>query len=349
MTVGTTASVRAGAGTVPGMTTPDPRPPDRPFGRVLTAMVTPFDAKGGLDLARAEELAAHLVDLGNDGLVVNGTTGEGPTTTDAEKAELVRAVAGVVGGRATVVAGAGTYDTAHSVHLARDAEKAGAHGLLVVTPYYSRPPQAGLVAHFSAVADATELPVMLYDIPPRSVIPIEADTLRRLAEHPRILAVKDARGDFKVATEIIATTKLAYYCGDDPVNLPFLSVGAVGFVSVIGHVVADRLRVLLDAYEAGDVERARTTHAATFPVIRAMGRVGGVIFSKAALRLRGVDVGDPRLPLVPATPEQVGLITDDLAEAGVALARAHELLAVDMNGGAPASGSAGARTEVTTA
>jgi 4-hydroxy-tetrahydrodipicolinate synthase len=306
---------------------PDPRPPGRPFGRVLTAMVTPFDAEGRLDLARAEELAAHLVELGNDGLVVNGTTGEGPTTSDAEKAELVRAVVNAVGARATVVAGAGTYDTAHSVHLARQAEKAGAHGLLVVTPYYSRPPQSGLLLHFTAVADATDLPVMLYDIPPRSVIPIEADTLRRLAEHPRILAVKDARGDFRVATELIATTDLAYYCGDDPLNLPFLSVGAVGFVSVVGHVVADRLRVLLDAYEAGDVVRARTVHAATFPVIRAMGRVGGVIFSKAALRLRGVAAGDPRLPLPPATPEQVAAIADDLAEAGVPLARAHEVLA----------------------
>ncbi len=319
------------AGSTPGVpvdspTPSDPRPPGRPFGRVLTAMVTPFDGEGRLDLARAEELATHLVDLGNDGLVVNGTTGEGPTTSDAEKAELVRAVAGAVGGRATVVAGAGTYDTAHSVHLARDAEKAGAHGLLVVTPYYSRPPQAGLLRHFTAVADATDLPVMLYDIPPRSVVAIEADTLRRLAEHPRILAVKDARGDFRVATEMIATTGLVYYCGDDPVNLPFLSIGAVGFVSVIGHVVADRLRVLVDAHEAGDVERARTVHAATVPVMRAMGRVGGVIFSKAALRLRGLDVGDPRLPLVAASPEQVALIADDLAEAGVPLTRVHDVL-----------------------
>jgi 4-hydroxy-tetrahydrodipicolinate synthase len=245
-------------------------------------------------------------------------------------------VVNAVGGRATVVAGAGTYDTAHSVHLAREAEKAGANGLLVVTPYYSRPPQSGLLLHFTAVADATELPVMLYDIPPRSIIPIEADTLRRLAEHPRIVAVKDARGDFKVATEIIATTGLAYYSGDDPVNLPFLSIGAVGFVSVIGHVVADRLRVLVDAYEAGDVVRARTVHAATFPVIRAMGRAGGVIFSKAALRLRGIDVGDPRLPLPPATAEQVAAIADDLAEAGVPLARAH-----DMAGGAVVGGTPG--------
>ena len=319
----------------PGASPPDLRPPGRPFGRVLTAMVTPFDTDGRLDLARAEGLAAHLVDLGNDGLVVNGTTGEGPTTTDAEKAELVRAVVNAVGGRATVVAGAGTYDTAHSVHLAREAEKAGAHGLLVVTPYYSRPPQSGLLLHFTAVADATELPVMLYDIPPRSIIPIEADTLRRLAEHPRIVAVKDARGDFKVATEIIATTGLAYYSGDDPVNLPFLSIGAVGFVCVRGHVVADRLGVLIDAYAGGAVARARTVHAATFPVIRAMGRAGGVIFSKAALRLRGVDVGDPRLPLPPATVEQVAAIADDLAEAGVPLARAHDVTGGVVDGGTP--------------
>jgi 4-hydroxy-tetrahydrodipicolinate synthase len=301
-------------------TAASPRLPGRPFGRVLTAMVTPFDAAGRLDLAKAEELAAHLVELGNDGLVVNGTTGEGPTTTDEEKSELIRAVVGAVGDRATVVAGAGTYDTAHSVHLAREAEKAGAHGLLLVTPYYSRPPQSGLVLHFTAVADATNLPVMLYDIPPRSVIPIDVETLQRLAEHPRIVAVKDARNDLRVGTEVLATTTLAYYSGDDPVNLPWLSVGAVGFVSVIGHVVANRLRELLDAYEAGDVDRARNLHYATLPVIRAMGRVGGVIFAKTALRLRGIDVGEPRLPLPPATEEQVAAIAGDLQTAGIALA-----------------------------
>ena len=296
-----------------------PRLPGRPFGRVLTAMVTPFDADGRLDLAKAEELATYLVDLGNDGLVVNGTTGEGPTTTDQEKTELVRAVVHAVGDRATIVAGAGTYDTAHSIHLAREAEKAGAHGLLLVTPYYSRPPQSGLVLHFSAIADATELPVMLYDIPPRSVIPIEVETLQRLAEHPRIVAVKDARNDLRAGTEVLATTTLAYYSGDDPVNLPWLSVGAVGFVSVIGHVIADRLRAMIDAYEAGEHDRARNLHYATLPVIRAMGRVGGVVFAKTALRLRGLDVGDPRLPLPPATEDQVTAIGSDLGAAGVAL------------------------------
>jgi 4-hydroxy-tetrahydrodipicolinate synthase len=296
--------------------------PGRPFGQVLTAMVTPFDPNGKLDLDGAQRLAAHLVDLGNDGLVVSGTTGESPTTSDNEKSELIRAVVDAVGDRATVVASVGTYDTAHSVHLAREAEQAGAHGLLVVTPYYSRPPQSGLVAHFTAVANASGLPNMLYDIPPRSVVPIEVDTLRRLAEHPQIIAVKDAKGDLLAGSEVIASTDLAYYSGDDALNLPWLSVGGVGFVSVIGHVVAGRLRRMLDTYENGDVGTARTVHRGLLPVYRAMGRVGGVIFVKAALRLRGHDAGDPRLPLPPASPEQVRLIASDLGDAGVPLADA---------------------------
>jgi 4-hydroxy-tetrahydrodipicolinate synthase len=286
--------------------------PARPFGRVLTAMVTPFDASGALDLAKAQELAKHLVDSGNDGLVVNGTTGESPTTSDAEKADLLRAVVEAVGDRATVVAGAGTYDTAHSVHLVREAEKAGAHGVLVVTPYYSRPPQAGLLAHFTAVADASGLPVMLYDIPPRAVVPIEVETLLRLAEHPRILAVKDAKGDLHAGSRVIAETDLAYYSGDDPLNLPWLSVGAVGFVSVIGHLAADRLAALVDAYDAGDVAGARAVHESLLPLLRPFRRVPGVTYTKAALRLRGLDVGDPRLPLVPATNEDIEAITAEL-------------------------------------
>jgi 4-hydroxy-tetrahydrodipicolinate synthase len=282
-------------------------------------MVTPFDADGALDLKRAQELAEHLVELGNDGLVVNGTTGECPTTTDAEKADLVRAVVEAVGDRATVVSGAGTYDTAHSVSLVKEAEAAGAHGVLVVTPYYSRPSQAGLYAHFTTVADATELPVMLYDIPPRSIVPIEVDTLLRLAEHPRIVAVKDAKGDLLAGSEVIANTQLAYYSGDDGLNLPWLSVGAVGAVSVVGHVVAGRIRAMLDAYEDGDPSTARTNHRGMLPVYRAFSRVGGVAFSKAALRLRGFDVGDPRLPIVAATEEQLHAIAADLAQAGVPL------------------------------
>jgi 4-hydroxy-tetrahydrodipicolinate synthase len=280
-------------------------------------MVTPFAASGELDLDSAQKLAHHLVERGCDGLVVNGTTGESPTTTDAEKASMVRAMVQAVGDRAAVVAGAGTYDTAHSVTLARQAAQAGAHGLLVVTPYYSRPPQAGLLAHFSAVADATDLPIMLYDIPPRSVVPIATDTLYRLAEHPRIVAVKDAKGDLGAGAEIIARTDLAYYCGDDALNLPWLAVGAVGFVSVIGHVVADRLRAMITTFDAGKVGAARDIHASTLRLIRAFALAGGVAFSKAALRLAGLDVGDPRLPLLAAEPDHVSAIAAALAEAGV--------------------------------
>lgn len=289
----------------------------QPFGRVLTAMVTPFTSGGELDLDSAQKLAHQLVERGCDGLVLNGTTGESPTTTDAEKADLVRVVVQAVGDRACIVAGAGTYDTVHSVTLARQAAQAGAHGLLVVTPYYSRPPQAGLIAHFTAVADATDLPVMLYDIPPRSVVPIATETLVRLADHPRIVAVKDAKGDFGAGAGIIASTDLAYYCGDDVLNLPWLAVGATGFVSVIGHVVADRLQAMISAFDAGKVVTAREIHASTLGVIRVFGAVGGVAFSKAALRLVGFDAGEPRLPQIPADPGQVAVIAGALAEAGI--------------------------------
>jgi 4-hydroxy-tetrahydrodipicolinate synthase len=294
--------------------------PGRPFGRVLTAMVTPFDDDGKVDLTLAQELASYLVDhVGNDGLVVNGTTGESPTTTDEEKERLLRAVVEAVGDRATVVAGAGTNDTMHSVELAQSAEKAGAHGLLVVTPYYSRPPQEGLQAHFTTVADATELPVMLYDIPPRSVVPIQVDTLKRLAEHPRIQAVKDSKHDLLAGSDVMANSDLAYYSGEDPLNLPWLSVGAVGFVSVIGHVVGDRLRQMLDLHEAGDVAAARDVHNGLLPVHRSMNFVGGVIFAKTAMRLCGYETGQPRLPLPAATDEQVRIITSDLWDAGLVL------------------------------
>ncbi|SDK06614.1 4-hydroxy-tetrahydrodipicolinate synthase [Actinopolyspora mzabensis] len=283
-------------------------------------MVTPFDTDGNLDTALAQQLACYLVDrLGNDGLVVNGTTGESPTTTDEEKERLLRAVSEAVGDRATVVAGAGTNDTAHSVELARAAEKAGAHGLLVVTPYYSKPPQEGLYSHFTTVADATELPVMLYDIPPRSVVPIQTETLKRLAEHPRIKAVKDSKHDLFAGSDVIANSDLVYYSGEDPLNLPWLSTGAVGFVSVVGHVVGDRLRQMLDAHESGDVATAREIHYGLLPVYRSMNFVGGVIFSKTALRLCGYETGQPRLPLPSATDEQVRIIASDLWDAGLVL------------------------------
>ncbi|GAA0459479.1 4-hydroxy-tetrahydrodipicolinate synthase [Streptomyces olivaceiscleroticus] len=293
--------------------------PQTPFGRVLTAMVTPFTADGALDLDGAQRLAAHLVDAGNDGLVVNGTTGESPTTSDAEKAQLVRAVVEAVGDRAFVVAGAGTNDTRHSLELARAAQDAGAHGLLAVTPYYSKPPQEGLFRHFSAIADATDLPVMLYDIPGRSGVPINTETLVRLAEHPRIVANKDAKGDLGRASWAIARSDLAWYSGDDMLNLPLLSVGAIGFVSVVSHVVTPELRALLEAHVTGDVTKAKEIHQKLLPVFTGMFRTQGVITTKAALNLQGLPGGPLRLPLVDLSPEERDQLKVDLAAGGVHL------------------------------
>jgi 4-hydroxy-tetrahydrodipicolinate synthase len=287
------------------------------FGTLLTAMVTPFGPDGSLDLPAAARLANHLVDAGCDGLVISGTTGESPTTTDAEKLALLRAVLEAVGDRARVIAGAGTYDTAHSVQLAKACAAEGAHGLLVVTPYYSRPPQAGLIAHFTAVADATPLPVLLYDIPPRSVVPIEFETLRVLAAHPNIVGVKDAKGDLHAGAQLMAETGLVYYSGDDALNLPWLAMGATGFISVISHVAAGQLRDLLSAFASGDVTTARKINVAISPLCNAMSRLGGVTMSKAGLRLQGIEVGDPRLPQVPATPEQIDTLVTDMRAASV--------------------------------
>jgi 4-hydroxy-tetrahydrodipicolinate synthase len=287
------------------------------FGTLLTAMVTPFASDGSLDLPAAARLANHLVDAGCDGLVISGTTGESPTTTDAEKLALLQAVLEAVGDRARVIAGAGTYDTAHSVQLAKACAAEGAHGLLVVTPYYSRPPQAGLIAHFTAVADATPLPVLLYDIPPRSVVPIEFETLRTLAAHPNIVGVKDAKGDLHAGAQLMAETGLVYYSGDDALNLPWLAMGATGFISVISHLAAGQLRDLLSAFASGDVTTARKINVAISPLCNAMSRVGGVTMSKAGLRLQGIEVGDPRLPQVPATPEQIEALVTDMRAASV--------------------------------
>lgn len=280
-------------------------------------MVTPFRADGSLDTATAAQLANHLVDAGCDGLVVSGTTGESPTTTDDEKLELLRVVLEAVGDRARIIAGAGTYDTAHSIKLAKACAAQGAHGLLVVTPYYSRPPQSGLIAHFSAVADATELPVLLYDIPPRSVVPIEADTIRALASHPNIVGIKDAKADLHGGGQIIAETGLVYYSGDDALNLPWLAMGATGFISVIAHVAAGQLRELLSAFASGDIATARKINVNLAPLCNAMARLGGVTMSKAGLRLQGIDAGDPRLPQVPATSEQTEALAADMRAASV--------------------------------
>ncbi len=287
------------------------------LGTLLTAMVTPFGPDGSLDIPAAVRLANHLVDGGCDGLVISGTTGESPTTTDAEKLALLRAVLEAVGDRARVIAGAGTYDTAHSIQLAKACAAEGAHGLLVVTPYYSRPPQSGLVAHFSAVADATPLPVLLYDIPPRSVVPIETETLRTLAAHPNIVGVKDAKADLHAGTQLMAETGLVYYSGDDALNLPWLAMGATGFISVISHLAAGQLRDLLSAFASGDVSTARKINVALSPLCNAMNRLGGVTMSKAGLRLQGIEVGDPRLPQVPATAEQVEALAADMRAASV--------------------------------
>jgi 4-hydroxy-tetrahydrodipicolinate synthase len=293
--------------------------PSRPFGAVLIAMVTPFDADGGVDLDAAARLAAHLVGQGADGIVVSGTTGESPTTSGAEKEALVRAVVEAVGDRAHVVAGVGTYDTAHSVELAEHAAKAGAHGLLVVTPYYSKPPIEGLVQHFTAVADATELPVMLYDIPPRSVVRIGTPALLRLAAHPRIVAVKDATGDLFAGSEVMAETDLAFYSGDDVLNLAWLAHGAAGMVSVVGHVAADRYRAMVTAVDAGDLPAARAIHDGLIPAVKAlMTRTQGAITSKAALQLQGIlEHRTMRLPLVAATDDEVEQLRTDLIQSGV--------------------------------
>jgi 4-hydroxy-tetrahydrodipicolinate synthase len=287
------------------------------LGTLLTAMVTPFAPDGSLDISAAARLANHLVDSGCDGLVISGTTGESPTTTDAEKLELLRAVLEAVGDRARVIAGAGTYDTAHSIQLAKACAAEGAHGLLVVTPYYSKPPQAGLLAHFRAVADATSLPVLLYDIPPRSVVPIEFETLHALAEHPNIVGVKDAKGDLHAGAQLMAETGLVYYSGDDALNLPWLAMGATGFISVISHVAASQLRDLLSAFASGDVTTARKINVAVSPLCNAMSRLGGVTMAKAGLRLQGIEVGDPRLPQVAATAEQIEALTADMRAASV--------------------------------
>jgi len=287
------------------------------LGTMLTAMVTPFKPDGSVDTDTAARLATHLIDAGCDGLVLSGTTGESPTTTDDEKLTLLRAVLEAVGDRARIIAGAGTYDTAHSVHLAKACEAEGAHGLLVVTPYYSRPAQAGLLAHFTAVADATALPLVLYDIPPRSVVPIEWDTIRTLSAHPNIVAIKDAKGDLHGGGQIIAETGLAYYSGDDALNLPWLAMGAVGFISVWGHVAASQLREMLSAFGSGDVATARKINVALAPLSSAQSSLGGVTMAKAGLGLMGFEVGPPRLPQIPATPEQSAALAADLRAAGV--------------------------------
>ncbi|RAN92339.1 4-hydroxy-tetrahydrodipicolinate synthase [Micromonospora saelicesensis] len=296
------------------------RPASRPFGRLLTAMVTPLTPDGSLDLDGAARLASHLVDeQGNDALVVNGTTGESPTTTDAEKEHLIRAVVEAVGDRAKVVAGVGTNDTRHTIELAASAEKAGAHGLLVVTPYYNKPPQSGLLRHFTAVADATGLPVMLYDIPHRSGVPIDTETLVRLAEHGRIVAVKDAKGDLTATSWVTSRTSLAFYSGEDALTLPALAVGCVGVVGTSTHFTGALTAQMIEAYDAGDMPTALALHRRLLPLFTGIFRTQGTILVKAGLASLGLPAGPVRPPLVDATDDEIAQLRADFAAAGLEL------------------------------
>lgn len=288
-----------------------------PFGRLTTAMVTPFKKDLSIDWDGVATLAQHLVSTGHDAIVLNGTTGEAPTTSDDEKDQIIKVVKDATGGKVKIIAGAGNNETSHSVEQARRAAKAGADALLVVTPYYNKPPQAGIAAHFTAMADATDLSVMVYDIPGRTGIAIEPDTIVRLAEHPRIAALKDAKGDPASTSWVIKRSGIPVYSGDDILNLPLLSVGAVGVVSVCGHTIGKKLRELIDAWFAGNSARALEIHQEVLPVYTGTFRTQGAILTKAALNLLGLPGGYTRLPLVDATPDQIEQLRKDLIAGGV--------------------------------
>ena len=293
--------------------------PPAPFGRVLTAMVTPFHEDGSVDLDGAARVAEHLAAHGHDGVVVSGTTGESPTTSTEEDGQVLRAVIEAVGDRLTVVAGVGTNNTAHSVELAEQAEKLGADGVLLVSPYYSKPTQAGLTAHFTTVAQASGLPVMLYDIPGRTAVTISDETYRQVAALPTVVAVKDAVGDLARGVRIMAETGLTFYSGDDVLNLGWLTHGAAGVVSVVGHVAGDRYAAMVDAVDRGDLPGALATYRDLVPVVEAiMTTAQGAMTAKAALELLGVlPHRTVRLPLVPADDALVAHLRDVLGTAGL--------------------------------
>ena len=291
-----------------------------PFGRLLTAMVTPFDKDGAIDWAGVEKLAQHLVDTGHDGIAVNGTTGEAPTTKSSEKLEIIKVVKKVVGAKVQVLSGAGDNETAYTVEQAKRSQDAGADGLLVVTPYYNKPPQAGIEAHFRAVAAVTDLPIMMYDIPGRTGVEIESDTIVKLFETvDNIVALKDAKGNIAATSWVIKRCGIPVYSGDDILNLPFLSVGAVGFVSVCGHTVGRELKEMLNAWFAGDSARALEIHQQLLPVFTGTFRTQGAILTKAAMSLMGLPGGTTRLPLVDATQAQIEQLRIDLTAGGVTL------------------------------
>ena len=286
-----------------------------PFGRALTAVITPMHDDGSLDLAGLQKVISHLFDTGHDGVVVSGTTGESATTSDEEQDLILRAALEVVGDRGRVVAGVGTNDTAHTVHLAKQAAATGAHALLAVTPYYNRPTQPGLLAHFTTVADATGLPVMLYDIPSRTGTPIATETLLRLADHPHIAAVKDAKGDLWSATKVLDQTDLLWFSGDDIATLAHLTQGATGYVGVATHVVGAEYAAMLAAGDAGDLPTAVGLHRRVIPIVDAIMHTSqGAIMAKAALKELGViDSAAVRLPLVESPPEHLDNLRAALA------------------------------------
>jgi 4-hydroxy-tetrahydrodipicolinate synthase len=290
-----------------------------PFGRLITAMVTPFAADGSIDWDGVARLAHHLADHGHDAIAVNGTTGEAPTTKSSEKLEIIKVVKSAVGSRVKVLSGAGDNETSYTVEQAKRSADAGADGLLIVAPYYNKPPQAGIEAHFKAVAAATDLPIMMYDIPGRTGVEIESDTIMRLFEVPNIVALKDAKGNLAVTSDVIARSGIPVYSGDDILNLPFLSVGAVGFVSVCGHTVGNELKAMLDAWFAGDTARALEIHQKLIPVFKGTFKTQGAILTKAAMNLMGLPGGTTRLPLVDATPAQIATLREDLIAGGVQL------------------------------
>ena len=290
-----------------------------PFGRLITAMITPFAKDGSIDWDGVATLATHLADHGHDAIAVNGTTGEAPTTKSSEKLEIIKVVKSTVGSRVKVLSGAGDNETSYTVEQAKRSADAGADGLLIVTPYYNKPPQAGIEAHFKAVASATDLPIMMYDIPGRTGVEIESDTIVRLFEIPNIVALKDAKGNLAATSDVIARCGIPVYSGDDILNLPFLSIGAVGFVSVCGHTVGSELREMLDAWFTGDIARALEIHQKLIPVFKGTFKTQGAILTKAAMNLMGLPGGSTRLPLVDATPAQIATLREDLIAGGVQL------------------------------
>jgi 4-hydroxy-tetrahydrodipicolinate synthase len=290
-----------------------------PFGRLITAMVTPFASDGSIDWDGVARLAVHLADHGHDAIAVNGTTGEAPTTKSSEKLEIIKVVKSAVGSRVKVLSGAGDNETSYTVEQAKRSADAGADGLLIVAPYYNKPPQAGIEAHFKAVAATTDLPIMMYDIPGRTGVEIESETIIRLFEVPNIVALKDAKGNLAATSDVIARSGIPVYSGDDILNLPFLSIGAVGFVSVCGHTVGNELKAMLDAWFAGDTARALEIHQKLIPVFKGTFKTQGAILTKAAMNLMGLPGGTTRLPLIDATPAQIATLREDLIAGGVQL------------------------------